>query len=114
MSITNGNESLCIFSAFSFNVLSRRTSDMSLDRLDISIPKSKTVRAAPRTDSVARKNKVTAGQGSPARATTVEDLQPVVPETTELPPEPELGNFTLFIILKSECHSFLACYIYKY
>lgn len=70
----------------------RRTSDMSLDRLDISIPKSKTVRAAPRTDSVARKNKVTAGQGSPARATTVEDLQPVVPETTELPPEPELDD----------------------
>lgn len=101
MSIMNGTKILCTFIAFYFNVLSRRTSDMSLDRLDIPIPKSKTVRAIPRTDSVTRKNRVAAGQGSPAGATTVEELQPVVPETTELPPEPELGEFSLFVILKS-------------
>jgi hypothetical protein len=95
----NGTESMCTFTAFSFNVLSRRASDMSLDRLDVTIPKPKTVRAVPRTDSVTRKNKVTAGQSSPAGATTVEDLQPVMPETTQLPPEPELGDFT------SDCYS---------
>jgi hypothetical protein len=100
MSFMNGTKSLCTFIVFSFNVLCRRTSDMSLDRLEISIPKSKTVRAIPRTDSVTRKNRVAAGQGSPVGATTVEDLQPLVPETTELPPEPELGEFSLFIILK--------------
>jgi hypothetical protein len=101
MSIMKGTQSQCRFLAFSSNVLCRRTGDMSLDRLDISMPKSKTVRAVPRTDSVTRKNKATAGQGSPAAATTVQDLQPVVPEATELPPEPEIGDFTLFIILQS-------------
>jgi hypothetical protein len=69
---------------------------MTLDRLDNPVPKSKTVRAVPRTDGVIRKNKVTVGQDSPVPAMTAEEPQQAVTEKTEMAPEPELGDFTSY------------------
>jgi hypothetical protein len=74
----------------------RRTSGITLDKLDDPVPKSKTVRAVPRTDGATRKNRVITGQSSPVAATTAEEPQQAVTETTELPPEPELGDLTFY------------------
>lgn len=76
--------------------VSRRTSDMTLDKFDDAISKSKTVRVVPRIDGVTRRNKSAIGQGSPVAATTAEEPHQAVTETTELPPEPEIGNCTSY------------------
>lgn len=93
----NGNWKFMYIQYFLF---SRRTSEMTLDKLDDTVSKSKTVRAVPRIDGVTRKNKITIGQGSPVAATTAEQPHQAVTETTELPPQPELGDFTSYHNIK--------------
>lgn len=80
--------------------VSRRISDMTLDKLDDPASKSKTVRAVPRIDGVTRKNKITIGHGSTVAAAAAEEPHQTVTETTEVPPEPELGDFTSYHNIK--------------
>jgi hypothetical protein len=77
--------------------VSRRTSDMTLDKLDEPVLKSETVQAVSRIDGVTRKNKITIGQGSPVAATTAEEPHQAVTKTTEI--LPELGDFTFYCFI---------------
>jgi hypothetical protein len=83
---------------FYLSVYFSRRTDMTLDRLDNPVQKSKTPRAVPRTDGVIRKNKVTTGQDSPVAAMTAEEPQQAVAERTEMAPEPELGDLTSYYL----------------
>jgi hypothetical protein len=96
---------------FYLSVYIFRRTDMTLDRLDNPVQKPKTARAAPRTDGVIRKSKVITGQDSPVAAVTAEEPQQAVAERTELPPEPELGDFTRYHCLKMLMSLFAQSYI---
>ncbi|PSN31283.1 hypothetical protein C0J52_22286 [Blattella germanica] len=70
----------------------RRRSEISIDKLEDSVPKSKPIRAMPRTDISQRRNKVSTEPSSPVAAATAEEPQQTVLETTDLQPEAEMDE----------------------